>query len=109
MIQRVEKFPAELELSSFGQAEIAGQGEIPGLQTRPVNRIAPHITECESRRSGKCSPVEPRRRRVRAMAEDGLAGGVRADGVFTQHCAGVGSIAEYRNREREAGLHLIDS
>src|SRR6266851_6945682 len=87
MVERIEKFGAELETRHLGECEIANYREVQSLHSRPIDRVASRIAEGEGRRRSKCCRVEPCRRRLGTGRKDGLAGDIGANRVFTQHGA----------------------
>jgi hypothetical protein len=108
VIERVEEFGPELQLHFFGQAELALQGEIEALHSGAINRIAPQVAEGKCRWRGEGRRVEPTVGTASARTEDRLAGVIGADWILTQQRAGIGGVAEDRNREWEPALNLID-
>src|ERR1700746_2409109 len=101
MVQRVEKFSAELKLGAFGDAEFPRYSKVHRLQSRPVNCVASRVAEGKGSRRGERCRVEPLGGRARARSKDCLAGVVGADRVLAQYGAGIGSVAKDRNREWE--------
>src|SRR5205823_4607239 len=108
VIERVEKFAAELELRSFSEHEVARKREIERLHARTVNGIAPDVAKSKCRRSGKGSSIHPLACRASPGAKYRLAGVVSTIGIFAQGSAGVCRISENRNGERKPCLHLIN-
>src|ERR1700746_1259235 len=109
MVQCIEELSTELELHALGNTEVSCDSEVQSLHSRPIYRVASHIAKGKCRRCGEPSSVKPLRRGLRSRPENWLSGVVCANRVLSEYRAGVCVIAEHRNGEREAGLHLIDS
>ncbi len=107
-VHSVERFAAQLEIQFFGEVEVPDQREVQGLQRRAVDRVSTSISEGECGGGSEGSGTEPFGRGTRPRAEDGRAGVIGADGIFSQDGAGVGGVAEDGNRKRHAGLRLVD-
>lgn len=107
VIEAIKEFAAKLESHSFGNSKVANYREVKSLRSGPVDRVSTNISKGEGGRSDKRGGVEPAARRLRARSKLVLAGGVGANGILSQHCAGIRGVAEHRNGKRETGLHLI--
>ena len=89
LVQGVEEFCTELEPRPLQEPALARKREVERCEARADDRVAAEVAEGESRRSRKGFRIEPFRRGVRARSKEGLAGKIRADRVFGEHCARV--------------------
>jgi len=88
--------------------EVADQCEVQGLQRRAVKRVPTGIAEGVSGGGSEGSGIEPFGGGTGAGAEDGRAGVIGADRIFSEDGPSVGGVAENGNREGHAGLRLVD-
>src|ERR1035437_4237115 len=107
VVEGIEELCARFKPCLLRHAELAHDAEVHGLHSGTIHRVAPHIAVGVSRGSRKRVGIEPCGRVASAGAKDLLSGEVGADGVLSDDRSGIGGIAEDRDGEREAALHLI--
>src|SRR5204863_884732 len=99
----------DLKRQTLREIEGTCERQIQCTRRRTVKRVAPNVSVSEGGRRRKRSGIEPFIRRVRAGAENRLAGHVSADGILAEYRSGIRGIAKNGYRKRHTRLKLVDS
>src|SRR5678815_5682671 len=94
VIERIEKFPAELEVHAFGEDEVSVQCQIHCLHPGTLYRISSGISECECGRHGERGRIHPLTRSARAGPEHRFASDVGPYRILAEYRARICRVAE---------------